>query len=85
MEQKCKYSLLTDSKKLRSLKKALSNKSWQLKRLKAKLQIATETHGVCVDQQDFSDLIEKQSGEIAKIPVHSFKRFFGEQQVIMIS
>lgn len=70
------------ARKLRSLKKALSNKSRQLKRLKAKLQIATETHGVCVDPHDFNDLIEKQNGEIAKLPVYSFKRIFWEQQVI---
>ena len=68
--------------KLRSLKKALSNKRRQLQRLRAKLQVATETHGVCVDQQDFRDLIEKQRGEIEKLPVHSFKRIFWEQQVV---
>lgn len=74
--------------KLRALKNALSNKKRQLQRLRAKLELVTNQHGVHVDkhlQGDFQAIIDDHSGEIAKLSVHSFQRIFWEQQVSILT
>ena len=70
--------------KMKSLKRAVVNKQRQLSRLKAKLDEVTRHHGVIVNEQmqdDFSRIIEDNSEEMKKLPIHDFRRAFWEQQV----
>ena len=66
------------------MKRALENKRRQLQRLRKKVDALADAHAIQVGEHfraDFEQTINKHSPEIAKLPLHDFRRVFWEQQV----